>query len=69
MKDRPDLLCDRLYEKEYKDVKAILEISEWREKKFVSLLTSIIWNSNFKDIITILHMPEWNDKRFLKRVL
>ena len=63
-KGREDLICDVLYERSFQEVKVILEMPEWKDKKFQELLTSNIWQSNATDIQTILQMPEWKDEKF-----
>ena len=63
-KGREDLICDFLYKRSFQEVKAILEMPEWKDEKFQGLLTSTIWISNLADIKAILEMPEWNDERF-----
>ena len=37
---------------------------EWKNNKYIHLLTPTIWNSNFKNIKQILSMPEWEDEKY-----
>ena len=37
---------------------------EWKNNKYIHLLTPTIWNSNFKNIKEILNMPEWEDEKY-----
>lgn len=64
LKGKEYLINDYLFLKSYDEVKKILEMPEWNEKRFQGLLTSNIWNSNYETIQKILQMPEWNEERF-----
>ena len=41
LKDRRELICDKLYERGYDEVITILEMPEWKNEIFKDLLTSI----------------------------
>lgn len=62
--DRPDLKVNLLYIRSYLEVKAILEMPEWKEERFKGLLVSSIWNSSVADIKEVLSMPEWENERY-----
>ncbi len=74
---REDLKCDRLYKRSYQTVKDILEMPEWKKKRYARLLTSNIWKSTYEDIKNILTIPHpnepdnpnktiWDKKKFSK---
>ena len=48
-------------EKDYNEVKKILNMREWEDPKFHPLLTSTIWNKNSNEIKNILSMEEWKN--------
>lgn len=56
LKDKPNLICEKVYEKDGEAVRAILELEEWKDPKFQDLLTSTIWNSNLKEIKNIFQL-------------
>ncbi len=65
LKDKPNLICEKIYERDVEVVRAILELEEWKDPKFQDLLTSTIWNSNLKEIknifqLSILQTEEYN---------
>ena len=64
LKDRQDLIIELLWQRDYEEIKKIIEMPEWKDKKFRSLLTSNIWKSNYEEIKKIIEMPEWNDEKF-----
>ena len=64
LKGKEYLISDFLFLRSYEEVKKILEMKEWEDPKFQSLLTSTIWKSNYEDIKNILAMKEWEDPKF-----
>lgn len=61
---RDFLKCELLYQRDLLEIKTILEMPEWKDKKFQGLLTSTIWNSNSSEVKNILEMPEWEDEKY-----
>ena len=64
LKDKPNLICEKVYEKDGEAVRAILELEEWKNPKFQSLLTPTIWQSNLENVKGILELEEWNEPKF-----
>ena len=56
LKGRKYLISDYLFLKSYEEVKKILEMKEWKDPKFQSLLTSNIWHINYEEIKKILEI-------------
>ena len=64
LSDRPDLICNMVYERDIDFVKKIINMPEWIKEKFQGLLTSTIWQSNYDNIKNILSMEEWKEEKF-----
>lgn len=45
-------------------IKEILDMPEWNDPRFKSLLTSGIWHRNADEVKKIISMSEWNDPKF-----
>ena len=64
LKDKPNLICEKIYERDVEVVRAILELEEWKDSKFQGLLAPTIWKSNLENVKGILELKEWKDPKF-----
>lgn len=64
LKDKPELMCNLVFERKYETVKAILDLPYWQDPKFKPLLTSNIWKSNAENVEKILELKQWDDEKF-----
>ena len=65
LSDRPDLICDKVYERDVEFVEMIINLPYWKDEKFQGLLTSNIWQSNVGDIKEILKMEEFFNYKYI----
>ena len=64
IKGKEYLKCNVLYNRSITEIKRILNMPQWNNPKFASLLTSSIWNSNAGEVEKILNMEQWKDPKF-----
>ena len=64
IKGKEYLKCNKLYNKSITEIKKILNMPQWNNPKFASLLTSTIWISNAGEVEKILNMEQWKDPKF-----
>ena len=58
IKGKEYLKCNRLYNKSITEIKKILNMPQWNNPKYASLLTSNIWQSNAGEVDKILNMEQ-----------
>ena len=64
IKGKEYLKCNMLYNRSITEIKRILNMPQWNNPKFASLLTSSIWNNNAGEVEKILNMEQWKDPKF-----
>ena len=65
IKGKEYLKCNRLYNKSITEIKKILNMPQWNNPKYASLLTSTIWNSDAGEVEKILNMEQWKDPKYV----
>lgn len=62
LKYTPFLKFELVYKRDVEFIKAVLEMPEWKEKRFQGLLAPSIWSSNYQDIRDILSIKNYIKK-------